>query len=237
MRKSGRYSTAFVASAFCHAACLGVFAILSGAVADRRPDPATATKPAQVSRVVWVTGAQPSGGGGGGGDRSPRPATRLERRGSDLRSVPPAPNVQAAVLEEETRSVQRLDLPAVPTEHGLKDVPGAMVGVPDQAGISQGPGDGGGAGPGLGPGIGPGRGPGLGPRRGRPHGRRRPDGRRRSQPDSSPDRPASLHRRCDARAAPGCRRARCRRAARWRSGRDSSRQIARSNLRPGRAGD
>lgn len=163
MRTSGRYSTAFVASAFCHAACLAVFAILSGAVADRRTDPAAAAKPAQVSRVVWPTGARPSGGGRGGGDRSPRPATRLERRGRDVRSVPPAPNIQAAVLEEETRSVQRLDLPAVPAEHGLKDLPGAMVGMPDSPGISQGPGDGGGAGPGLGPGIGPGRGPGLGP--------------------------------------------------------------------------
>jgi protein TonB len=161
MRTSGRYSTAFVASAFCHAACLCVFAILSGAVADRRTDLAAAAKPAEVSRVVWVTGARPSGGGGGGGDRSRRPATRLERRGRDVRSVPPAPNIQAAVLEE-TRSVQRLDLPVVPAELGLKELPGAMVGVLSP-GISQGPGDGGGAGTVLGPGIGPGRGPGLGP--------------------------------------------------------------------------
>ena len=114
--------------------------------------------------IIWLNQPGPGGGGGGGGNRMPDPPRRAELPGKDKITVPVTkpPKLQAPEPPKDVPKPEpQLNIPAVNTQAGLQEIPGAISGLPSVP--SQGTGTGGGAGTGTGSGIGPGQGSGLGP--------------------------------------------------------------------------
>lgn len=108
----------------------------------------------------------PGGGGGGGGNRHASPPRKAEAPGRDRATVPVTrpPSIQAVVRENQSAvPLQELNIPVQAISMGVRELPGAIVGIP--AGLdpaSLGSGEGTGAGTGRGSGIGAGTGSGLG---------------------------------------------------------------------------
>src|SRR5215218_9981128 len=128
------------------------------------PDPAPTVAPREVmpSDIIWLNSPGPGGGGGGGGNRSPDPPKKAELPGKDKITVPVAkpPTLAPEPPKEVPKPEAQLNIPAVNTNSGVTEMPGALTGLP--ALPSQGSGVGGGAGTGTGTGIGSGSGSGLG---------------------------------------------------------------------------
>lgn len=123
--------------------------------------------PESLEQIVWLIEPGPGGGGGGGGNEMPEPPRKMEMPGTDKISVPavkPEPinlnNPEPTDKPEPPE--QQVLIPARTLSSGTQTLPGAIEGT-STAGLSQGPGKGGGAGTGEGGGIGPGSGSGLGP--------------------------------------------------------------------------
>jgi protein TonB len=114
--------------------------------------------------IVWLKQPGPGGGGGGGGNRMPDPPRRAELPGKDKITVPVAkpPKLEAPQPPKEIPKPEaQMNIPAVTTQAGLQEMPGAISALPTTP--SQGTGTLGGAGTGAGTGIGSGQGSGLGP--------------------------------------------------------------------------
>jgi protein TonB len=142
---------------------------------------------AEETRMVFLVSPGPGGGGGGGGIRSPRPAPRVERRGSERLRVsvpavkpdpvlttarkveePPKPTPAAAPVEPqpverapEPLPSRTLVAPVVETAANARDREG-VIEHPRGDADSHGSGNGGGAGTGQGTGNGEGLGSGIG---------------------------------------------------------------------------
>jgi periplasmic protein TonB len=115
--------------------------------------------------IIWLSQPGPGGGGGGGGNKMPDPPRRAELPGKDKITVPVAkpPKLEAPKPPKDVPQPEpQINIPAVTTQAGLQEIPGAISAVPTSP-TSQGIGTGGGAGTGRGTGIGPGQGSGLGP--------------------------------------------------------------------------
>ena len=156
-----RFGNSFLASAVSH--IVGFFLVLfiianmpvmpptTGPVDNKQPD------------IVWLNAPGPGGGGGGGGNRSPEPPRKAELPGQDRITVPVAkpPKLAPEPPKDVPKPDTQINIPAVTTQAGVVELPGALTGMPSVP--SQGSGTGGGAGTGTGTGIGPGSGSGLGP--------------------------------------------------------------------------
>jgi periplasmic protein TonB len=161
-----RISAALLASCAVHAGMIAI-TLLSMRAALRGT-----TVPAHVDErhgsLIWRVGQ--SGGGGSGGDNTPLPPRRVERQGTDMRTVPagPAPTIDPSrPVQPDVEPIPRLDIPVVPLASGAQMLPGAIDAPPAPPGASNGPGTGGGTGGHRGTGDGPGDGDGLGPGRDR----------------------------------------------------------------------
>ena len=143
----------------------GFFLVLF--VLSRLPEAAVPSRPDQFDlpkEIVWLDVPGPGGGGGGGGNNMPEPPRKAELPGKEKITVPVTkpPKLEAPEPPKEVPQPEpQINIPAVTTQAGLQEVPGALSGI--SSAPSQGTGTGGGAGTGQGTGIGPGRGSGLGP--------------------------------------------------------------------------
>jgi TonB family protein len=118
-------------------------------------------------RMVFLVTPGPAGGGGGGGARTPRPAAKLERRGSQrsrvsVLEVTPKPLEPKPAPEPEPVPARVLVAPVVAAAAEPQDRAGVVTGGRENT-DSRGPGEGGGAGTGRGNGSGEGQGAGIGP--------------------------------------------------------------------------
>ena len=159
-QKTGaRLGNAFSVSAVTHLvlAALVIFVFTLPIV----PAPGT-NEPISLRNIIWTAEPGPGGGGGGGGNKMPDPPKKAELPGKDKLTVPvvkpptPAPEPP----KEEPKPEAKLNIPAVTTQAGVQEMPGALSGLPSAP--SLGMGTGGGAGTGTGTGIGSGSGSGLG---------------------------------------------------------------------------
>jgi periplasmic protein TonB len=167
------------ASSFVHAALIGLILWAFSAPAGTSAEPAD-----EKVRLVFLLTPGPGGGGGGGGTRSPLPAPRIERRGTERAQIPvpktnPEPVLASRPVEEAPPKRAPLPEPK-PVEREPDPLPSAAIIAPvaavaastkDREGVvekprgnqeSQGAGTGGGAGTGQGTGNGEGLGSGLG---------------------------------------------------------------------------
>jgi TonB family protein len=108
----------------------------------------------------------PSGdGGAGSGRKSPAPPRPAERPGRDAIAVP-TPSSASARVVESPRPDRPIDIPALPTTAGMRDLPGVPAPLTPATIVSEGPGNGGNPGSGDGGAIGSGIGDaGFGPGR------------------------------------------------------------------------
>jgi periplasmic protein TonB len=156
-----RFGNSFLVSAGTH---IGGFFLILFIIASMPPaPPSTAPVDDKLSDIVWLNVPGPGGGGGGGGNKSPDPPRKIELPGPEKVTVPVAkpPTITPEPPKDVPKPETKLNIPAVTTQAGVTEMPGALTGLP--ALPSQGSGSGGGAGTGTGSGIGPGQGSGLGP--------------------------------------------------------------------------
>jgi periplasmic protein TonB len=157
----GRFGGSMVASAASH---VGGFFLIIFIITHMPEAPSPAAQPDRLpSDIVWLNAPGPGGGGGGGGNKSPDPPRKAELPGKEKITVPV--NKPPALTPEPPKDLPKpemqMNIPAITTQAGVMEVPGALTGLPSLP--SQGSGSGGGAGTGTGTGIGPGSGSGLGP--------------------------------------------------------------------------
>ena len=114
----------------------------------------------RIKNIIWLDQPGP-GGGGGGGNKRPEPMRKAEVTGKEKVTVPAAkpPKLEAPTPPKDIPQPQ-MTIPAVTAAADLKEVPGALSGLP--AAPSTGTGVGTGAGSGTGSGLGPGYGGGFG---------------------------------------------------------------------------
>lgn len=142
------------------------------------------TQALEPARLVFLMTPGPGGGGGGGGNRTPKPATKIERQGPPrprmaVPKVTPDPVLTTAktVVEPPKPTPAVVPAPApkapepVPSQTLIAPVAESTADQRDRSGVidkpaavaeSQGQGVGGGAGSGQGTGNGEGLGPGIG---------------------------------------------------------------------------
>ena len=151
-------------SAVTHAA---VFLLILFITA-RMPGPTSSRQAAssEPASIIWMPRPGPGGGGGGGGDETPDPPRRAEAPGPDVVTVRPRSEPVPAFEPEPTAPppAPALQIDALPTAAGLREMPGAIASLPSAA-AALGPGSGGGAGGGDRGGLGLGDGVGAGPGR------------------------------------------------------------------------
>lgn len=160
----GRVGHALSVSLMAHIAGLLLVAYLMSRLPDG-PPPADSTFEAP-SHITWIAQATPGPGGGGSGNQRPEPARKAELPGHEPLTVPVRKPVSSVPREitDPPRLQQPLQIPAVMTEAGVRELPGVISELtPVSITDSQGPGIGGRGGRGQGSGDGPGDGPGLGP--------------------------------------------------------------------------
>ena len=153
-RSSDRLSNALGASALAHAAALAITII----VITRLPlsEQALLKEPL----AVWLPKAGDQGGGGGG-DEDSKPPRSLESRGRDAAAIPIA-HASEQVANNQSTPEQTVDMPALSTMFGDRDLPGVMTELTQMTiADSQGPGTGGRSGDGRQLGNGSGDGNGL----------------------------------------------------------------------------
>ena len=151
-----RFGNAFGVSLGVHLALvLTVILVLTRVPSIVSPD---AQSP--ISAFIWRDVPGP-GGGGGGGNKRPEPMRKAELTGKEKVTVPAAkpPKMEAPTPPKDVSQPQ-MTIPAVTAAADLKEVPGALSGLP--AAPSTGTGLGSGAGSGTGSGLGPGYGGGFG---------------------------------------------------------------------------
>jgi protein TonB len=117
-------------------------------------------RPAPDRQLVWVARPGPEKGGGVEGHHNSAPARQAERPGRDRLTVPvrrpPSLHARATVTPPPA---QQMDIPAVPSAAGLRDLPGVITEVAVVTSADGGPRAGEGSGDGLdGDGLGRGRG-------------------------------------------------------------------------------
>jgi protein TonB len=158
--QKARVGNAMGVSLVIHAGILAVALFVAAQVHDAMVEPEDKM---DLSGIIWTATEGPGGGGGGGGNKSPEPPRKAELPGKDKVTVP-VDKPKAAPVEvqkEIPKPEPQLAIPAITTQAGVTELPGALTGLPTS--VSQGSGSGGGAGTGTGTGIGPGQGSGLGP--------------------------------------------------------------------------
>lgn len=162
---SGRVGHALSVSLMAHIAGLLLVAYVMSRLPDG-PSPANSTFETP-SHITWIAQAAPGGGGGGGsGNKRPEPARTAALPGHEPLTVPVRKPLSTAATEiaDPARMQQPLQIPAVMTEAGVRELPGVISELtPVSTTDSQGSGIGGRGGKGQGLGDGPGDGPGLGP--------------------------------------------------------------------------
>jgi protein TonB len=152
---------ALIISIVSHAIAL----VLGAIVATRLPtERDKATHVAQnTAHITWIAPSNPGDGGAGSGNKAPAPARPMQRPGVDAVALPTKPLSSTAQLDKPAIP-EPLNLPAVPTTAGVKELPGVITTLTSTALDSDGPGTGGRQGAGRGTGLGPGNGDsGMGP--------------------------------------------------------------------------
>jgi protein TonB len=151
---------ALIVSILAHGVAVLVAVIVAGGLTNRHD----AAPPVihESPHITWIAqrGSE-SDGGGGSGTQKPAPARPMQRPGSDSVALP-AVHASTAPPTDKPPVQERLDLPAVPTAAGVRELPGVVTTLTSVATDSDGPGAGGRVGSGRGPGLGPGSGLGVG---------------------------------------------------------------------------
>ena len=159
----GRVGRALSVSLMAHVAGLLLVAYVMSRLPDRPAHANARFEP--PSHITWIAQAAPGPGGGGSGNERPEPARKAELPGHEPLTVPVRKLPSTAPKElADPPKLQPLQIPAVMTEAGVRELPGVISELrPISTTDSQGSGIGGRGGSGQGTGDGPGDGPGLGP--------------------------------------------------------------------------
>ena len=158
-----RIGNALSASLLTHVAGFLLVAFVMSRLPPRQPPDIPSQAP---SHITWISKA--GLGGGGSGNHRPEPARKAEKAGRDPLTVPVRrpPSSTPEPMKEPLKIEQRLEIPAVPTMSGVRELPGVVWALtPVSVTDSQGSGVGGSGGQGKQSGDGPGDGSGLGPGR------------------------------------------------------------------------
>lgn len=147
--------SALTISVIAHAVVLILVAIVAAPLLKAPENSTHATQ--SVAHITWIAPpSQPGDLRGGSGSDTPVPARPMQRPGVDAVALPTRPLSNSTRIDK-VADPEPLNLPAVPTSAGIRELPGVITAV-TSALDSDGPGSGGRQGSGRGHGVGPGDG-------------------------------------------------------------------------------